>query len=208
MKWADAGRQDLLSSRRILGLFAACLATALPSYTLADGGPATSAESYNFFAKCKEKMGLEVSEDFFRVQHFGRDARVANMLINLIAAGEKRGTFTSPWIFEGDPDKTPTIGGYVVITDFDGNPKLLLRTTTLRTMAFDEISERETSVDGPAVRSLDVWRQVHWAYFTRELEDLNLKPAKDMPVTIEEFEVVCEADSHTAPHGNQTNGPE
>ncbi len=140
-------------------------------------------------------MNSATADSFFRVRHFGQDARVADLLVSLIAAREKTGTFTSPWIFEGNRNEAPVLGGYTVVTDFAANPRLLLRTTAVRTMRFDEISEAETLVDGPAVRTLGVWRQVHWAYFERKLAKLDRTPSPDMPVTVEEFEVVCDSNT-------------
>lgn len=150
-----------------------------------------------FWTKCQRDIDPAARKGSFRVRHFGEDARVASLLVDLIVAEQKTGTFTSPWIFEGNANERPVVGGYTVVTDFDANPRLLLRTTAVRTMRFDEISEAETRVDGPAVRPLEAWRRVHWAYFERKLAELNRKPSLDMPVTIEEFEMVCDASGIT-----------
>lgn len=127
----------------------------------------------------------------YRVRRFGRDPETAELLIGLIARGEKTATFTSPWLFEADPGKAPVAGGYTVVTDFSGRPQLLLRTVAVTTQRFDEITERESRHEGPAVRPLQAWRKVHWAYFERVLAPLGKAPSPDMPVTMERFELVC-----------------
>ena len=174
------------------GLLAVILIMTEPTTTVADPNHMTNDAIQAFWSGCQGKVISTPASDFFRVRHFGQDTRVADLLAGLIAAGEKTGMFTSPWIFEGKPNETPMVGGYTVVTNFLAEPRLLLRTTAVSTMRFDEISEKETSVDGPAVRNLHVWRRVHWAYLGRELAKLDRKPSQDMPITIEKFEVVCD----------------
>ena len=174
-----------------VGLLAVLLAAVTPMETIAESGDAPSELASVFWSECQRKMNSPPANNFFRIRHFGHDARVADLLLGLVAAGEKTGTFTSPWIFEGNPNETPMVGGYTVLTNFFAEPRLLLRTTAVSTMRFDEISEKETSVDGPAVRNLAVWRRVHWAYLGRELAELDREPSEGMPITTEQFEVVC-----------------
>lgn len=174
-----------------VGLIVILLATAKPMDASADTISTTTDVVRAFWSHCQREVKFSTASDFFRVRHFGQDARIADLLVNLIAIGQKTGTFTSPWLFEGNPEQTPVVGGYTVVTNFIAEPRLLLRTIAVSTMPFDEISEKETAVDGPAVRKLEVWRNVHWGYFGRELRKLDRTPALDMPITIEKFEVVC-----------------
>ena len=190
----QAGYRCALRCSLIVSLLTIFLTAAIPQEAIADTEQVANDAVRSFWSKCQPDMNSTTADSFVRIRYFGQDARVADLLVNLIAVGEKTGTFTSPWIFEGNRNETPVLGGYTVVTDIAGNPRLLLRTTAVRTMRFDEISEAETLVDGPAVRMLDVWRQVHWAYFERELASLNRTPSTDMPVTVEEFEVVCDSD--------------
>jgi len=164
---------------------------ATPITVIADTNSTVNNAVRTFWNDCQGEMKSPPANDFFRVRHFGQDSRIADLLVSLISTGNKTGTFTSPWLFDGKPNETPVVGGYTVVTSFLAEPRLLLRTTAVNTMRFDEISEMETRVDGPAVRALDVWRRVHWAYFGRELEKLDRVPSLDMPVTVEEFEIVC-----------------
>ena len=70
----------------------------------------------------------------------------------------------------------------------------MLKTTALKTIPFDQITEKETAIDGPAVRPLDVWRSVHVKFFTNELAARSKSFSDDMPVTVEKFEIVCRAE--------------
>jgi len=172
-------------------LLALVLLMAKPITVIADTNSMANDAVRTFWSECQHEKNLATASDVLRVRHFGQDSRVADLLVGLIASGNKTGTFTSPWLYAGKPNETPVVGGYTVVTSFLAEPRLLLRTTAIKTMRFDEIGAAETRVDGPAVRALEVWQRVHWAYFGRELAKLNRTPSQDMPVTVEEFEVVC-----------------
>ena len=151
----------------------------------------TTAKVEAFWQMCVQQSNVDPATDFYRVRYFGADATTARRLMDLIAAGEKTVTFTLPWIYQGHPNLTPVPGGYTVVTDFEGHPELLLRTTRVKTLAFAEVTEEETRFEGPGARTLDAWRKIHWPFFENALKPLGKQPAEDMPVTVEDFEVVC-----------------
>ena len=148
-------------------------------------------ESEAFWSTCQEKISTPPADGFYRLRHFGDNAALADVLLNLILSGQKTGTFTSPWLFEGDKNLTPVVGGYTVVTDFDGKPSALLLTTSVKTLPFSQITEEATQYEGPNARSLEVWRQIHWHFFARVLELKGKVPTDDMPITVERFEVIC-----------------
>lgn len=193
-------RQEQLKRILLTGCCLSIISLLALNVTMADSGEETSAAELTphntaraFIDRCQRELGIAPVDDTFRVRHFGNSAYVATLLADLIAAGEKTGTFASPWVYEGDPKLTPVTGGYTVVTDFFAEPRLLLLTTATNTLRFDAISAAETRIDGPAIRALEVWRKVHWAYFTRELAKLGRTPTQDMPVTVEHFAVVCDS---------------
>ena len=144
-----------------------------------------------FLAACAENIdGLSVSE-FYRVQHFGRDAAMSDLLVKFILDGEKTGLFSSAWLTEGDRNAIPVVGGYVVLTDFAGAPAAVWRTTSVKTLPFNEVTENDTQLESPAARPLDVWRQIHWNGWARALEAKGKQPSEDMPITVERFELIC-----------------
>ena len=83
------------------------------------------------------------------------------------------------------------MGGYSVFVDADGAPAGALRTTEVKSVAFDAVTANESRFEGEAVRPIEMWRDVHRAYFQARLEALGKTWAPDMPVTLEWFEVVC-----------------
>lgn len=94
-------------------------------------------------------------------------------------------------MYDGDRAITPVVGGYSVLTDSTDAPRAVLKTTGLMTLPFNQITEKETAIDGPAVRPLEIWRPIHVTFFTNELTSRGKTFADDMPVTVEKFEVVC-----------------
>ncbi len=150
-----------------------------------------SPEAEAFWSTCQQHIATPPSDRSYRVRHLGDNAAMAELLLNLILSGEKTVTFTSPWLFEGDQNLTPVAGGYTVLTDFEGRPGALLRTTSVKTLPFNEVTEADTQYEGPGARPLEAWRRIHWDFFTRVLELKGKAPTEDMPVTVEQFEVVC-----------------
>jgi uncharacterized protein YhfF len=151
----------------------------------------TAPEVEAFWQSC---MGQSAdAPDFYRVRYFGSDVAIARRLLDLIASGQKTVTFTTPWVYEGNLNQTPVLGGYTVVTDFYGHPEVVLRTTGVKTVRFSEVTEAESQFEGPGARTQEEWRRIHWAFFTNALKPLGKQPSEDMPVTVEYFEVVCKA---------------
>jgi uncharacterized protein YhfF len=144
-----------------------------------------------FWRACAAKIADPPEDDFYRVRHFGDDADMAARLLALIKAGEKSITFTTPRLYQGDRNKTPIVDDLTVVTDFAGTPGAVVRTSWVKTVPFNEITERESQYEGAPVRPLEAWRKVHWDFFTRALAPFGEAPSETMPVTVEKFELVC-----------------
>jgi uncharacterized protein YhfF len=152
-------------------------------------------ESDAFWSDCQQKTATIPADGSYRLRQFGNNAALANVLLDLIVSGQKTGTYALPWLYEGDENLTPVVGGYSVVTDADGKPRVLLITTSLKTLPYNQITEEETQYEGPNARKLKVWQAIHWPYWSRELEAKGKAATEDMPVTVETFEVVCEGAS-------------
>ena len=167
-----------------------------PAGTHAQGSVDASTRAYA--QACLAQHGLTDAEPYLRVRRFGDNAATAALLLGLIQRGEKSATFSTPALYAGQRDRTPVAGDVVVITDFAGRPGAVVRTTSVNILPFNGITTAETRHEGPAVRSLEAWRRVHWAFFTRELAPLGQQPSETLPVTIERFELLC-ADAGAGP---------
>jgi ASCH domain len=58
----------------------------------------------------------------------------------------------------------------------------VVRTTSVEVVAFDRVDAIFAHDEGEGDRSLTYWRDVHWAYFTRELAAFGRTPELDMPL--------------------------
>lgn len=155
----------------------------------AEGGVAAPTLAYA--NACLARQGGSAQRPFVRVRHFGNNPATAALILDLIRRGEKSATFSTPALYAGRRDQTPVVGDVVVITDFAGRPGAVVRTTSVDIVPFNGITTAESRHEGPAVRSLEAWRRVHWAYFMRELAPLGQAPTETMPVTVERFELLC-----------------
>jgi uncharacterized protein YhfF len=142
------------------------------------------------WSRCAAERGLEVNQPI-RARRFGDTEPMTTQLNGLILAGEKTITAGSPWLAEADASRRAFEGGYSVMTDAAGAPRAVLRTTMVKTLPFDQVTDEYSRHEGPTVRSLDAWRRVHQAFFERTLKPLGKTWSSGMPVTLERFEVVC-----------------
>ena len=148
-----------------------------------------------YWRACGKNIAEPPADGFYRVRNFGDDPQMADRLLDLILRGEKTVTFPTPWLYDGNRNATPVVGGYTVVTSATGNPKALLRTISARTLPFNEVTEADTRYEGPGARPLEAWREIHWAAYSAGLRDSGRRPSQDMPVTVERFELVCSLQS-------------
>lgn len=176
--------------RFVRALFAALL---FGSGAAASGDDVPSAPGKELWARCAGRIGVAAGQPV-RTRRFGETTEMTQLLLGLILAGEKTITTTSPWIYEHDPESRPLEGAYSIVLDEAGLPAAVLRTTSVKTVPFDAVTEEDSQYEGPTVRPIEAWRAVHVRYFTRVLARVGKVPTNDMPVTLERFEVVCRAD--------------
>jgi uncharacterized protein YhfF len=126
--------------------------------------------------------------DRFKVRTFGGGDQMGDVLIDLIARGEKTGTFALAVEFEGREADAPHVGDVYVVTRHDGTPKLIFRVEEVEIVPFGQISERHVAVEGPNIRNnLQGWRDIHWPYWTPLMRSKGREPSMDMPVIFHRF---------------------
>lgn len=138
---------------------------------------------------CESNSGLE-PEQPYQVWHFADSRDLADKLCELVLEGRKKATACLVWEAELDPDSAPVLNGYSIITDFDGNPKCIIKTTEVRIVPFNEVDEEFAAAEGEGDLSLGFWRRVHWDYFTRQCKERGKEASPTMAVMCERFEVV------------------
>lgn len=139
---------------------------------------------------CREALPADTARQAYRTRSFGNDPAVSRLILDLILAGEKTGTFAVDWEFEDRPEDRPAAGDLYVVTDHTGAPTALLRITATELVPFNEVGERHVQCEGPRLRAVEPWRKLHWDFWTRTLARIGREPAADMPILYQEFELL------------------
>lgn len=137
------------------------------------------------------RLNPQVNPDTpFQVWYFGRTPEEAEKLCDLVLKGKKSATTSLPSEFERKPENYPTLGGYSVVTDFDGNPKCVVQTIEARVVPFNAVDAEFAFEEGEGDQSLDYWRQAHWDYFSKDYLEIGKEPSVEMPVICERFRLL------------------
>jgi uncharacterized protein YhfF len=128
-----------------------------------------------------------------QVRSIGIDAETTELILDFVKAGSKVATFSLPWVMaaNGFPDSAP--GTPIILTDYSGIPRLVVRLTAVRETTFGDIGPAETGMDGPPVQDPDVWIPLHREYWNGLLAAYGRECSDDMPVLVEPFEFVYAA---------------
>ncbi len=94
------------------------------------------------------------------------------------------------WEYEYFDEEIPKSDEYSIITDYEGNPKCIIRTTKVLQLNFDEVNERLAYIEGEGDKSLTYWRKEHKEIFSKILPRIGKKFTDNMPVVFEIFETV------------------
>lgn len=123
---------------------------------------------------------------YAEVFHFEMSEYWANELLRLVLKGKKRATSSSLTAYKIDGDALPVKGQYSIVTDWDGIPRCVIKTTAVRVLPFRDITFELAAKEGEDA-SLEEWREKHVSFFTEEGEALGYEFTWDMPVIFEEF---------------------
>lgn len=126
----------------------------------------------------------------YQTWFFGNNKIQARELADLVVHGPKRATASLVAFNELHPDMAPVPDGFSVITDFDGEPVCVIRTTEIRTLPFIDVDERFAFDEGEDDRTLESWRAGHRAYFRREAAENGFEFDDDSLVCCERFELL------------------
>lgn len=105
-----------------------------------------------------------------------------NELISLVLTGKKTATTS---LFD-DNEKLPVIGEKSIICYDDGMEACIIRTTDVKVMKFNEMTEEYAKLEGEGDLSLNYWKKVHYDFFKSINKDFN----HDSKIVFEVFELV------------------
>lgn len=126
---------------------------------------------------------------YLEVFHFELTKKPANELLRLVLIGQKKATASSLWSYELEGESIPKVGDLSIVTDWEGVPRCVIKTTVVNILPFSDITydicKREGEDD-----TLESWRNGHIRFFKEEGKELGYEFRSDMPVVFEDFEVV------------------
>lgn len=123
---------------------------------------------------------------------FADTPRLADELLQAVLDGRKTGTSTSVLELTDDGEPVPQPGDLSVVLDGAGAPRAVIRTTSVRISAFDDVDAEFAASEGEDDLSLAAWRDGHERYFRRVLErrGIPVDSVGRLEIVFERFEVV------------------
>lgn len=122
--------------------------------------------------------------------YFCDNQKDADKCAELVRQGVKQATTHSLQWFQIYNEKQPAVGDLAIVTDWKGSPQAIIRTTKVEIVKFQEITSDYALIEDEGDKSLSYWKDVHWAYYERELSEHNLKPSLEMELICEYFETI------------------
>jgi uncharacterized protein YhfF len=120
---------------------------------------------------------------------FGDTPDQADRLLALVLDGTKTATASAAWEYQTEGEPLPAPGALGIVLDGAGRPRVLLATTEVLVVPFDEVDEDHAHAEGEGDRSLTHWRETHERFFGEHTA--SGRPFRpDMPVVLERFQVL------------------
>ncbi|MBA2494428.1 MAG: ASCH domain-containing protein [Acidobacteria bacterium] len=114
---------------------------------------------------CKNNPEIN-SDEPYQVWFFHHNRESAKKLVELVLQGKKKATASLAEANESDFGDGGIVGGYSVVTDFDGNPQCVIQTTEIRQLPFIEVDAQFAFDEGEGDQTLEDWRRGHRKFFT------------------------------------------
>ena len=135
----------------------------------------------------KEMWNASGIDAEFDAWAFGDDP---DTLAQLVRTGVKTATASAYPLYELEGEPLPEAGEYSVILNTRDEAVCIIRTAKVHVTPYCEVTAEQAYKEGEGDRSLSYWRQVHEAFFRKEMEAAGMTFTEDMGVVCEEFEVV------------------
>ncbi len=111
-------------------------------------------------------------------------------LAQLVIEGVKTATCSGYVFYEQDDEPLPTTDEYSIILNSRDEPVAIIKTVEVSVMPMNEVPEEFAIAEGEGDRTYQYWKEVHEAFFRKELSEIGLEFTEDMLLVCERFEVV------------------
>lgn len=142
-----------------------------------------------FWQKFLACANLDRDTQYYECSHFHYTEEWANKLLQLVLSGQKAATTSLLHAYEVENSPLPQVGNYSIITDWDGTPHCVIKTTAVTILPFNEMTFDICKREGED-ECLETWQDSHRQAFMAEGEELGFEFTENMFVVFEDFEVV------------------
>ena len=149
-----------------------------------------NASARNMWGDYLDKHLEDAFVDAPKVIHFYDSEKDANEAADLVVKGSKIARSLSLLGIQSRKEPLPKIGDFLVVTDWEGKAKCIIRITSVKLKPYFSIDETYAKKEGEGDKSLLHWKKTHWEYYSRELAEFNRLPRESMIVVCQEFEKV------------------
>ncbi len=139
-----------------------------------------------FLEKFPEYSDIEIPPSYF----FCDNQKDANECAELVVQRVKQATSPSVWWFKKNEEELPIAGNISIITNWEGEPQAIIRTTQISLVKLKNITPEHANREGEGDRSLAYWKQVHQEYYFREMKEYGESPDEEMEIVCEYFETL------------------
>jgi uncharacterized protein YhfF len=126
----------------------------------------------------------------YQTWYFGNSREMALELAQLVIGGRKTATGSLAAVNAIKPDEAPVLGGFSIVTDHDGAPMCVIKTTEITDVPFLDVDASFAHDEGEGDQSLEWWRRAHQAYFQNEAAELGLEFNERSLVCCERFKLL------------------
>lgn len=142
-----------------------------------------------FWAAACAHAGIDPTTAY-QVWYFGSGEPMATRLARLVRDGPKRATAALHAGVLALPETGAVLGGYSVVTGFAGEPVVVIRSTQVDIVPFEDVDADFAWTEGEGDRTLEDWRAGHWRFFDAECRELGIERSPRMEIVCERFEKV------------------
>lgn len=141
-----------------------------------------------FWEAFKEQNKQYQSFDLPRIDSFCNDKYNTDLCAMLVNEGTKTATCSAFVLYEKDNEPLPKVGQLTIITNWEGEPTCVIKTTKVYTQTFNAVDEEWAKKEGEGDFTLAWWREAHQRFFTKLFAEYDLSFDEEMLLVCEEFE--------------------
>jgi uncharacterized protein YhfF len=143
-----------------------------------------------FWAEFLRAEPAVAPDTLYQVWYFGNTPEMARDLADLVLSGKKTATASLLETNTRQPENAPIEDGFSVVTDMEGIPICVIRTTEMIQMPFSDVDAAFAYDEGEDDRTLESWRNAHRDYFTKEAASLGFAFDENSLVCCERFRLL------------------